>query len=103
MNIKGIIKAHGYTLEQVASKMPNSRTGEVGISKQTMTQVVGGNPQVSTLHSIAEIIGCDVMDFFKDEATHQPEREDFIAIVRVDGETRTFESRSALKDYAATL
>lgn len=73
MDIKSRIKEQGFTLEQVASKMPNSRTGEVGISKQTMTQVVGGNPQVSTLRSIADIIGCDILDFFKDEASHQPD------------------------------
>lgn len=71
MKIKEVIKAHGLTLEQVASKMPNSKTGETGISKQSMSLMINGNPTSETLRQIASIIGCDIMDFFKDEATHQ--------------------------------
>lgn len=71
MNIKDVIKKRGFTLEQVAAQMPNSRTNGTGISKQTMTQVVNGNPQISTLRSIANIIGCSVGEFFIDETQHQ--------------------------------
>lgn len=67
MKIKDVIKKRGFTLEQVAAQMPNSRTNGTGISKQTMTQVVNGNPQISTLRSIANIIGCSVGEFFVDE------------------------------------
>lgn len=71
MNIKDVIKKRGFTLEQVAAQMPNSRTNGTGISKQTMTQVVNGNPQISTLRSIANIIGCSVGEFFMDEIEQQ--------------------------------
>lgn len=71
MNIKDVIKKRGFTLEQVAAQMPNSRTNGTGISKQTMTQVVNGNPQISTLRSIANIIGCSVGEFFTDEIKQQ--------------------------------
>lgn len=71
MNIKDVIKKRGFTLEQVAAQMPNSRTNGTGISKQTMTQVVNGNPQISTLRSIANIIGCSVGEFFIDEIKQQ--------------------------------
>lgn len=71
MNIKDVIKKRGFTLEQVAAQMPNSRTNGTGISKQTMTQVVNGNPQISTLRSIANIIGCSVGEFFIDEIQQQ--------------------------------
>lgn len=71
MKIKDVIKKRGFTLEQVAAQMPNSRTNGTGISKQTMTQVVNGNPQISTLRSIANIIGCSVGEFFMDEIEQQ--------------------------------
>ena len=59
MDIKGVIKAHGYTLIDVAEKM--------GITKGGISQIVNGSPNVKTLRTIADIIGCNVWDFFKDE------------------------------------
>ena len=65
MDIKGVIKAHGYTLIEVADKM--------GITKGGISQIVNGTPNVKTLRSIAEIIGCKVGDFFIDEMTESVE------------------------------
>lgn len=59
MDIKGVIKAHGLTLVDVAEKM--------GISKGGISQIVNGSPNVKTLRTIAEIVGCKVGDFFADE------------------------------------
>ena len=67
MDVKQIIKDRGFTLEQVAALMPNSRTGQPGISRQSLYLAITGNPTVSTLKDIAGIIGCQVSDFFKDE------------------------------------
>ena len=64
MDIKGVIKAHGFTLMEVANKM--------GITKGGISQIVNGAPNVKTLRSIAEIVGCKVGDFFTDEMT-EPE------------------------------
>lgn len=61
MDIKGVVKAHGYTLIDVATQM--------GISKGAISQIVNGSPNIKTLRSIAQIIGCQVGDFFKDEMT----------------------------------
>ena len=69
MDVKQIIKEQGFTLEQVAAKMPNSRTGKPGISRQSLYLAITGNPTVNTLKDIAEIIGCKVSDFFKDEGS----------------------------------
>ena len=63
MDIKGVIKAHGYTLIDVADKM--------GITKGGISQIVNGSPNVKTLRTIAEIIGCKVGDFFTDEMTEE--------------------------------
>jgi len=59
MDIKGVIKEHGFTLVQVAEKM--------GITKGGISQIVNGSPTVKTLRTIADIVGCKVGDFFRDE------------------------------------
>jgi len=64
MEIKGVIKEHGFTLVQVAEKM--------GITKGGISQIVNGSPTVKTLRTIADIIGCNVWDFFKDEMQETP-------------------------------
>ena len=45
MDIKGVIKAHGYTLIDVANKME--------ITKGGISQIVNGSPNVKTLRTIA--------------------------------------------------
>ena len=65
MDIKGVIKAHGFTLMDVADKM--------GITKGGISQIVNGTPNIKTLRSIAQIIGCKVGDFFIDEMTESVE------------------------------
>lgn len=64
MNIKGAIKAKGYTIQEVADK--------IGVNRVTLTLTLQGNPTYKKMKEIADAIGCDVMDFFKDEAEHQP-------------------------------
>lgn len=95
MNIKATIKAHHMTINEVAVKM--------GINRVSLSQTISNNPTYSTLSKIADVLGCDVMDFFKDEATHQPVGDDFIALVRAGGQTVTFESKDALKAFVSTL
>ena len=59
MDIKGVVKAHGFTLVGVAEKM--------GITKGGISQIVNGSPTVKTLRTIADSIGCKGGDFFADE------------------------------------
>lgn len=61
MDIKGVVKAHGTTLNSVAEKM--------GISKGRLSQIINGKPTVENLRTIAEKVGCKVGDFFTDEMT----------------------------------
>ena len=65
MDIKGVVKAHGFTLVEVADKM--------GITKGGISQIVNGSPNVKTLRTIAEIVGCKVGDFFADEVSEPSE------------------------------
>lgn len=59
MNIKKVIKAHNYTINQVADKMGKNRV--------TLSQTIARNPTVETLQRIADTIGCKVGEFFADE------------------------------------
>lgn len=65
MDIKGMIKAKGFTIQEVAEK--------IGVNRVTLTLTLQGNPTYKKMKEIADAIGCDVMDFFKDEAEHQPD------------------------------
>lgn len=71
MDIKGVIKARGFTLVEVAGKM--------GITKGGISQIVNGTPTVKTLRTIANIIGCNITDFFADET---PESEKNSPVVK---------------------
>lgn len=59
MEVRSIIKEKGWTIEKVASEM--------GINRVTLSQNLSGNPTVKTLQRIANVIGCKVGDFFRDE------------------------------------
>lgn len=59
MDVKAVIKERGWTQEKVASKM--------GISRITLAQNLARNPTINTLQRIANVIGCNVGEFFKDE------------------------------------
>ena len=59
MDVKSIIKEKGFTIEQVVKEM--------GISRVTFTQNLSRNPTMRTLQRIADVLGCKVGDFFKDE------------------------------------
>lgn len=72
MRIKEVIKENGFTLEQVATKLNKSKSG--------MSQIVNNdNTPPQTLRKIAEVIGCDVAEFFLDECKKN------IGIIKEDG------------------
>ena len=60
MEISKIIRKHGYDLATVAKEM--------GILRGSLAnQICKGNPQVSYLRKIADIIGANINEFFEDE------------------------------------
>ena len=64
MDVKSIIKEKGWTIERVAAEM--------GITRVTLSQNLSRNPTVNTLQRIADVIGCNVGDFFRDEVDLLP-------------------------------
>ena len=59
MDVKAIIKEKGWTIERVATEM--------GITRVTLSQNLNRNPTVNTLQRVADVIGCNVGEFFRDE------------------------------------
>lgn len=88
MDIKRVLKARGVSAKDVAEKM--------GITAIGLSQHINGNPSVQVLERIAEAVGCEVGDFFE-------RSDDFTAFVRHKGNTYTFDSSDALKEFVNTL
>lgn len=59
MDVKSIIKERGFRMEEVAKI--------IGVTPVSFSQTISGNPTVRTLQRIADAIGCQVGDFFRDE------------------------------------
>lgn len=72
--------------------------GKIGISEGALSQSIkdGANPNLQTLTKIALALNVPISALFEAE-------RDFIAFVRRNGKTFTFESEKALKEYADTL
>ena len=70
MNIKDVIKKHGYTQRQVAEM--------IGVNPGNFSTLVNmrkSSPTPKTLHKIAEAIGADYEEFFADEQPKQMHRK----------------------------
>lgn len=96
MDIKGVIKEKGFTLDKVAMILKEQNLMPKA-SKSSLSQSINGNPNLSTLQFIAEVIGCKVTDFFKDEVS------DFSAIIDYKGELRKVTSVEELEKVVKEL
>lgn len=67
MDVKKIIKEHGWTLERLASEMTNKRGGKQGISQSSLSQLLNGKTPLDRLQEIADIIGISVSELVADE------------------------------------
>lgn len=66
MNIQFIIKEKGFTQNEVAEKL--------GVTKSSFSQTVHNeNTSVKMMRKIADVIGCKVGDFFRDEMSDDVE------------------------------
>ena len=68
LDIKRALSDHNITQVQLGEKL--------GLSPQSLTSVIKGNPTVAKLTQIAEGIGCDITDlFYPDHAEEEEERK----------------------------
>lgn len=59
LKVKEIIKAKGLTMQQVADVL--------GITRDTLTRNINGNPTIETLEKIAKVLGTSVSDLLDEE------------------------------------
>ena len=59
MNIKDVIKKHGFTISDVALSL--------GCSQSALSQSISVNPTYNRMKEIAKVLGCDISEFFEDE------------------------------------
>lgn len=76
MDIKEKLKGTGWTISSLAAKMKNKQGG-YGISQQSMSQIINGNPTVSKLQEIADIIGIPLSELVSDSRS-----SDFTALIK---------------------
>lgn len=57
LRIKEVCKAKGMTMVQIAEKL--------GITPISLSQCLSGNPTLSRLNEIADVLGVDVSDLFE--------------------------------------
>ena len=67
MDIKKVIKEHGWTLERLASEMTNKREDKKGMSQSSLSQLLNGSTPLDRLQEIARIIGVPLSELVKDE------------------------------------
>ncbi|MCQ2257854.1 MAG: helix-turn-helix domain-containing protein [Bacteroidaceae bacterium] len=91
MNVKAVIKKHGLTITEVASR--------IGISRVTLMQNLQRNPTQKTLQRIAEAVGCEVADFYKEDES----QDSVIGFVEINKKIHKVESVEDLKNLVNSL
>ena len=64
-SLKRIIKSKGFNLEEIASQMKNKNGGK-GITQSALSQMLNGNPSISRVKEIADILGVTVSELIGD-------------------------------------
>ena len=79
LDIKRALSDHNITQVQLGEKL--------GLSPQSLTSVIKGNPTVKKLEDIATAIGCDITDLFYPDPTEEEEKKEVPAGTENGGET----------------
>ena len=91
LKIKDVAKSKGMTMAQIAEKL--------GINPITLSQSLNGNPTLSRLTEVANVLGVDVSELFV-----QPQgKQNIHGCVFIDGEPVIVQSKEELLELAKTL
>ena len=91
LKIKDVAKSKGMTMKQIAD--------ELGINHITLSQSLNGNPTLSRLTEVANVLGVDVSELFV-----QPRgKQDIHGCIFVDGDAVVINSKADLLKLATTL
>ena len=91
LKIKEVAKSKGMTMAQIAEKL--------NISHITLSQSLNGNPTLSRLTEVADILGVDVSELFV-----QPQGEqDIHGCIFVDGDAVVINNKDELLELVRAL
>lgn len=79
LDIKRALADHNITQVQLGEKL--------GLSPQSLTSVIKGNPTVKKLEDIATAIGCDITDLFYPDPTEEAEAKEIPTGAKSEGQT----------------
>lgn len=87
MNVKEIIKRHGFTQQEVAARMIGQTGRPVNPSSLAFSIGDNGNPTLGLLRQISDVIGANINEFFEDElpTMPQPTIPEFVDTITVMG------------------
>lgn len=89
LKVKEVIKAKGLTMQQVAETL--------GVTRDTLTRNINGNPTIETLSKIADALGVAVTDLFEKSS------DEVIGAIRIGDSTHVVNSKEDIKKLAEKL
>ena len=87
--VKEILKERGIKMKDLAE--------QIDIAPETLTRTLKGNPQYSTLKSIAEILGISVRELFKGDDTPTTNNE-IHGCIYIENKPYIFNNREELDE-----
>ena len=88
--VKEMLKARGIKMKDLA--------GQIDVAPETLTRTLRGNPQYSTLKSIADCLGVAVRDLFKGEDVVDT-NDEMRGCIFYEGKMHTFNNRSEIEKF----
>ncbi len=91
LKIKDVAKSKGMTMAQIAEKL--------GINPITLSQSLNGNPTLSRLTEVANILGVDVSELFVQSRGEQ----DIHGCIYISGKPHLIDSKEELIELVSAL
>ena len=88
LSLRMLCRKQGITMRQLAEKMQ--------IAPESLSRAINGNPQLSTIQSIASNLNVEVADLFNNSL----DQSDLTAIVVFRGKTLVTDNINSLIEYA---
>jgi transcriptional regulator with XRE-family HTH domain len=91
LSVRMLCRKQGITMRQLAEKMQ--------IAPESLSRAINGNPQLSTIQSIAKNLNIEVAELFNSHL----DQNDLTAIVVFRGKTLVTDNINSLFDYASEI
>lgn len=89
--VKQILKERGIKMKELAV--------EIGITPESLTRALQGNPQYLTLKKIADYLGVSVRDLFMDEDAKKKNSKEIKGCIFTNDNIFTFNCRTELENF----